>query len=92
VDEGVGLRRRAAEARHKVFVAMQSRNLLYPTDPRTIAEDLTGREAAFIRGFYWTGVWTDEARRAFYELRRTLCAHGGVFRGETCPNCGQYVS
>lgn len=21
----------------------------------------------------------------------TVCAHGGVFRGETCEKCGQYV-
>lgn len=44
------------------------------------------------------GDWRKMVDDAKCELARTLiildrlnCKHGGVFRGETCGNCGEYV-
>lgn len=63
-------RQGAAEIRRKAYLKMLSRSLLEPTAGRTIHENLWRREQIFVPAFYWTPVWTVEARRAYYGLPR----------------------
>lgn len=56
--------------RRKAFMAVVSRHTLEPTSARAAAEriPMNDAERRFTPGFYWTPVWTEEARRAYYGL------------------------
>jgi hypothetical protein len=61
-------RREASAARTRAYRVIAATHVLDATNPvntRNLAD-----ERRFVPGFYWTPVWTDEARRAFYGLPR----------------------
>jgi hypothetical protein len=64
-------RRGAARMRARAYSRVRSNYLLAPTVPaHQVAERrLELGEGRFTPGFYWSGAWTEEARRAYYGLK-----------------------
>jgi len=63
-DNAIIARREASRQRTLAFQTAAADAALYHTLPSTRA--FHEAERRFTPGFYWTPVWTDEAREAFY--------------------------
>lgn len=61
-------RRQAARLRTRAYNRMRADILLSPAYRRAEHQRLEAAEGRFTPGFFWPGVWTDEARRAYFGL------------------------